>query len=396
VINGRWIKNKGLHIAYATGREISGVINLRKKKGKKNILLYCNSQTMEEHLLNFMEQLEDCPEYVCYLRFGRGYAAGKRQKKEETLFYHKEVNVIENTWKLYFMRWSLIVCADLEHPFWIKKGTIPTMYIGHGSGGVSYDNGETTYDYSKDSLDKNGKPMFDIMLEPNKETAKFMKKDPVYGKTIRSAGYRFAYKLKDASMEKEKYREQLGIRAEKKVVSIWGSWNRESLFHVLGPELFEVCKELKKNGYEFVFSIHPREYIKYDENIQPLGEIVEKQRDEGFLVRSPQDDWLPYMIASDVVVVDYSAMFSLAVLAGKKIVLSDFPDGKVWKKSMHYKIKKIFPVISHASELGAALQEVESTDKYDKEIQRFQEQLYVSQEDYKKFIRNVVSELINN
>ncbi len=29
---------------------------------------------------------------------------------------------------------------------------------------------------------KNGNPMFDMMLEPNKKIAEFMKKDPVFGK----------------------------------------------------------------------------------------------------------------------------------------------------------------------------------------------------------------------
>lgn len=43
-------------------------------------------------------------------------------------------------------------------------------------------NGATTYDYGSDSLDKNGQPIFDVMLEPNKVTAEFMKKDPVFGK----------------------------------------------------------------------------------------------------------------------------------------------------------------------------------------------------------------------
>lgn len=113
-------------------------------------------------------------------------------------------------------------------PVLVKKGVIPTVYIGHGSGAVSYDNGATTYDYGCDSLDKNGNPMFDMMLEPNKKIAEFMKKDPVFGKTIRSGGYRFAWRLKAASEKKEYYRRKLGI-GDKIVVSIWGSWGKDSL-----------------------------------------------------------------------------------------------------------------------------------------------------------------------
>lgn len=391
----RWIKNKFLHAAYVIGREISGVVNARKKEDeKKNILMFCQSPVMEEHLKNFMEQLEDDDRYVFYICFGDGYKAGKKHSPEDTMFRGSRVGVVSEEWRLYVMRWALVVCPDMDYPFWLKRGTIPTLYIGHGSGGISYDGGEHSYDYSSASLDAKGRPLYDIMLEPNKETAKMMKSDPVYGPVIRSAGYRFAYKMKEAASGKEEYQRSLGIPAGKKVVSIWGSWNKESLFHVLGAELFDVCGELKKQGYEFIFSIHPREYQAYADDVQPMGELVENQRENGFFVRSPGEDWLPYMMASDMIVVDYSAMLSLAVLAGKKVILSDFPDSRIWKKSMYYEIKQIFPVIQKARELGPMLEKMEQEDKYDREIRRFQEQLYVSKEEYRTFIRNVTKELI--
>lgn len=392
----KWLINKWKHLAYLIGEQISGFRNTHKKRGiKKKILLFCSSQTMEEHLVNFMEQLEEQPQYTFYLCFGDYYSSGKKQNKSQTLFRDKNVTMITTSWQLYMGLWDLIACADLELPFWVKKGTIPTIYVCHGSGAVSYDNGETTYDYGKDSLDKNGQPIFDVMLEPNKETAKFMKKDPVFGKTIRSGGYRYAWRLKEASEQKEEYKKELGIPAERKVVSVWGSWGEESLFHTLGEDLFRVCEKLKQQGYAFIFSIHPREYQRYDTQIEPLGEKVEACREKGMIVRSPKQDWLPYMMASDVVLIDYSAMLSLAVLAGKKIIQTDFPEGKVWKRSMYAELRNVFPVISRAQDLEAALQEVLTTDRYEKEILRFQSQLYASKEDYKKFIQDTVQELIN-
>lgn len=392
----KWLTNKFRHLAYSTGEQVSGFRNTHKKRGtEKKILLFCSSRTMEEHLVNFMEQLEDQPQYTFYLCFGDYYAAGKKQDKSQTLFRDKKVTMVTSNWQLYMGLWDLIACADLELPFWVKKGTIPTIYVCHGSGAVSYDNGATTYDYGSDSLDKNGQPIFDVMLEPNKETAKFMSKDPVFGKTIRSGGYRYAWRLKEASEKKEEYKKELGIAADRKVVSVWGSWGEESLFHMLGEELFTICEELKQKGYEFIFSIHPREYQRYDEQIEPLGEKVEACRERGMLVRSPQQDWLPYMMASDVVLIDYSAMLSLAVLAGKKIIQTNFPEGKVWRRSMYAELRKVFPVISRAEDLEAALEEVLGTDKYEKEIQRFQSQLYASKEDYKKFIQDTVQDLVN-
>ena len=392
----KWLTNKLKHLVYLTGEQISGFRNTHKKRGtEKKILMFCSSRTMEEHLVNFMEQLEDQPQYTFYLCFGDYYPDGKKQDKNQTLFRDKNVKMVTSSWQLYMGLWDLVACADLELPFWVKKGTIPTVYVCHGSGAVSYDNGETTYDYGSDSLDENGQPIFDVMLEPNKETAKFMSKDPIFGKTIRSGGYRYAWRLKEASEKKEEYKKELGIAADKKVVSVWGSWGEESLFHALGEGLFTVCEELRQKGYEFIFSIHPREYQQYDEHIEPLGEKVEACRKKGMLVRSPQQDWLPYMMSSDVVLIDYSAMLSLAVLAGKKIIQTNFPEGKVWRRSMYAELRKVFPVISRAEDLENALEEVLGTDKYEKEILRFQSQLYASKEEYKKFIQDTVQDLVN-
>lgn len=390
-----WIKNKFLHLGYLIGREISGIINKNSNlNAEKRILLFCSSKTMEEHVLNFYEQIRDIEKYKCYLYFGEKYEKKSKHNIKDTLLAGQNISVINSGWKLYFRRWNLIVCPDLGYPFWIKKTTIPTLYIGHGAGGISYDGGEHTYDYSIYSLDEYGNPMFDIMLEPNKETARIMMNDPVYGKVIRSNGYRFAYKFKDAALRKNEYRKQLHISDNTKLISVWGSWNKDSLFHVLGEQIFDECRKLKEKGYEFVFSIHPLEYQKYSDDIEPMGMLVEQQRKKGFLVRSPHEDWMPFMIASDMVIVDYSAMLSLAVLAGKKVILSSFPNERIWKKSMHYELKQIFPILDNVSQIEETLKLVEETVDYEEHIKRFQEQLYVSQDEYRKFIRNIVEELI--
>ena len=204
VLNRKWLNRKCLFLGKTIGREISGFRNLHHGySDEKHILLFCQSKTMEEHLLNFMEQIEDDFRYRMYLYFGQNFI-----NINNTLFRNKNVAVIEKEWKLYFMRWDLVVCPDMDYPFWIKKGTIPVLYIGHGSGGISYDGGEHSYDYSDASLDSQGCPLFDIMLEPNKETAAKMKQDPIYGKIIRSAGYRFSARIKEASLKKNDYRVQ--------------------------------------------------------------------------------------------------------------------------------------------------------------------------------------------
>lgn len=392
----KWIRNKFLFIYQYLGKWISKYINQRPRKTESpyKILLYCNAPAMEEHLLNYMEQTEEM-DFAFYIVFGGRYKKGIKNPIEQTLFRGKDIKVLRHNWQLFVQWWDLIVCADLELPFWMFKGIIPTLYIGHGISTVSYDNGKTVYDYGPDCCDNDGELLFDRMLEPNRRVAELMKeKDKRFYKAIRYTGYRFAGKIEKESQKGKLYRRGLGIDDKKTVVSFFGSWNRESLFHVLGEGLFSVCESLK-DKYAFIFSIHPIEYNVYNKEIKPMGALVESQREKGFIVRSPGEDWMPYIMASDIVVSDYSTMMSLALLAGKKVILSDFPDKKIGRYSLGYQVKKTFPVLKHADELEKVLNKISCTPEFDQMVERFRSELYVSADDYKKTICSITEELLS-
>ena len=390
-----WVKRKFLFIYKYSGKWISRWINTRKVKenAEYKILLYCNSSTMEEHLLNYMEQTDNLG-YHFYIFFGDSYLKGKKQPLEETLFKNKNIIPIRYMGALFWSRWDLIVCADLEYPFWMFRGIIPLLYIGHGISNVSYDNGKSVYDYGPESRDEDGHLLFDKMLEPNKRVADMLRgENKEYRETICHTGYRFAGKISASAGKKEEYRKSLGITGDKPVVSFFGSWNKESLFHVLGEELFDVCDSLKSE-YTFIFSIHPIEYRQYFPDIKPMGEVVEQQREKGHIVRSPQEDWIPYIMASDIVVADYSTMLSLAILAGKRVILSDFPDTKICVYSLAYQVKKNFPVIRSAKELANALHRVLNVPEFEKMVEIYRQELYVSEEEYKNRVSSITAKMI--
>lgn len=298
-------------------------------------------------------------------------------------------------WKLYFRRWDLIICADLEYPFLLKKGSIPLLHIKHGFSIISYDGGKHTYAYGSDCFDKNGAFLFDVMLEPDLYVAQAMwEEGEQFKKVIKYTGYDLSQRIEKESMRKEYYRQQLGITDDRCVVTFFGSWNKESLFHVLGEELFAKCEKLK-DKYLFIFSIHPNEYRVYDKKVKPLGNLVEEQRKHGFLVRSPREDWLPYMMASDMIVADYTTMTALAILADKKVVLSDFPDSRIWEKSIYYEMKRRLPVIHTAAELEQKLKEAASGEKCKGLVLKCKEDLYVTYDQYQKTVKRITSEMMN-
>lgn len=386
---------KLLFIYQIVGKYISCLVNsCFKNKNKKKILLYSKSPTMEEYLLNYLKIVEKVDKYEFYICFGHEYPNGRKQLLKDTQFKEKNVIELHHDWQLFCRKWDLIVCADLEYPFRLKKGSIPLLHIKHGFSIISYDDGKKTYAYGDDCFDENGSFMFDVMLEPDLSVAKAMwEKGEEYKEKIYFTGYQPSEMLLKEAENKEMYKKSLGISDGKTVVSFWGSWQKDSLFHVLDKALFDECDRLKQD-YMFIFSIHPNEYRIYDKSIEPMGTYVDAQKEKGFLIRSPQENWIPYMMASDIVVADYTTMTALALLVGKKVVMSYFPDQRIWRESLYYKMKHILPVIHKAEELEDILIRALNDESSDIFSNEYRKNLFVPYEKYKEEIKNVTSRLI--
>lgn len=112
------------------------------------------------------------------------------------------------------------------------------------------------------------------------------------------------------------YRRKLGIKDDITLVSVFGTWRKESLFQYLGKEFLDELGRINKNEYMFILSVHPREYVKYDDNIEPAGPLIDEYADKyNFIVRKPSDSYIPYLIASDIVICDYSSLYENALIA---------------------------------------------------------------------------------
>ena len=344
---------------------------------------------MEQHILDYYYQIKH-NNYNVYL-----FYPSMPFKDNNNLFYKKvektDIKVIG--WlKFSFFPWNVIVSADLSLPYFTNK-EVPLLYINHGLHIVSFDSGKTLYAYGAQSKDENGRPKFSIMLEPNKRIAEYMiNHDKSFKYVIKWSGYKFALDVIKALDNYCKYRQELGVSHDTILVGVFGTWNKESLFHTLGEELFHYAWSLRNKGYQFIFSIHPKEYTVYNTEIRPMGSLVEAQREKGFIVRSPSEDWLPYLIASDIIICDYSSLYELAIIAEKKIIFSDFPINKVWEHSIAAKLKKQLPVLKTAEDLEKVLIQVknrgldEITLEYKREI---------INENYKEIVNNVTEELLN-
>jgi hypothetical protein len=125
------------------------------------------------------------------------------------------------------------------------------------------------------------------------------------------------------------------------VLSTWGEF---CLWRTVGDALLEQARELQ-GRYKFVLSAHPHEYAVKPEGQRIWGEYLRTQQQYGFLIREPSESWIPYMVASDIVVSDYTGLIEYAVLLDKPLVLSPVPEALIWKGSVTAKVREFSPIL---------------------------------------------------
>jgi glycosyltransferase involved in cell wall biosynthesis len=345
----------------------------------KYVLLYCESTTMKPHIMDYYSCVRTMDKVRFYIYYPDGWDGevpdGARPVKSRL--------------KALMMPWDLVVCADAKVPLYYNRDEAGIIYINHGLHMISYDEGETLYAYAE------GNGRFSAMLEPNRRYADEMARQ--YPKDlIVHSGYKNADSIVRESHNKLLFRQQLGIAEDEKLIAVFGTWGPDSLFHRVGNALITGAEQLMKEGYRFILSIHPKEYARYDQTTEPLGEYIESLSSKGFIIRNPRESSIKYISAADVVICDYSTLCEEAMIAGKPVVLSDFPMERVWKESIIARYQKRGLVFGN----GSNLRELIETALSDTDLQKFSTELVGDlmppKQGYQEVIREVTANTLSD
>jgi len=310
---------------------------------ERRILLYMSGDAMGAHIRRYCEPLLGEKAYRFFL-YAPDFPEKDDPKNEFQQFVlGRGIPLCDRPRR---HAWDLIVCADLRIPGGFTRDMTPILYVNHGPHIISADGGETLYCYGENARGKDGKPKFTKMCEANQGIMDIMADvDPDLAAVMVHTGFKFAGGMERALQRRVEYRRLLGVTPNTCLVGLFGAWGENSLFHALDEGIFDACDSLRAYGYQFLFSVHPNEYVQYDPRIQPLGPLVEFQRERGMLVRDPREDYLPYMAACDIAISDFGGMAENAILARRKLIFSPFPDGIVWKHSLAAQARKRLPAL---------------------------------------------------
>lgn len=340
-----------------------------KKFGSENkILLYCENTTMKPHIMDYYRCVKGIEKAKFYIYYPDNWNSE----------IPKGVIPVKSKLKALYMPWDLVVCADAKVPLYYRKCEAGILYINHGLHMISYDGGENLYAYDE------GCGKFSGMLEPNKSYAAIMSENT--GETVFHTGYKNSEGLMEQRANRAKYRKQLGFSEDETVVAVFGSWGPDSLFHKVGNALIQQAKDLMKDNYRFILSIHPREYQTYDETVEPLGDYIESLAADGFVIRNPKEPSIDYMVAADIIICDYSSLCEEAMLTGKSVILSDFPASRVWKESIIAKYQKKGIIFDNNSDLRALLRQCNSDSQLSRYASSLVEDLIPPEGGYKKAV----------
>ncbi len=364
---------------------------LQKRRKKRNILLYCVSSTMEPHLMDYYKCIKKLQNTNIYLYYNN-ISNKKIEDFKKYIENETRITYLKNKLLARIKHYDLVVSADLALPFRFNKYAIPCLFVNHGLHIISFDEERNLYTYGKNCLDDKNNIMFTKMLESNSRIAKEVIKDNnSFANIIEPVGYKFAEEIKSNKVKYEEYRKKLNVHKDEKLVLVFGSYNSTSLFHVIGKKLIDEAKEImNKDKYKFILSIHPLEYQKYSENIQPLGEWIESQKKYGFIVRNPKEDYIPYLISSDIVICDYSSLCEATLIANKPLILSEFDRNRVSKYSIEDKIMNIVPIFTKEKSLKEMLKNIKTQN-----LNKYVQEIDVTRNEYEQKVLSITKELLN-
>lgn len=91
---------------------------------------------------------------------------------------------------------------------------------------------------------------------------------------------------------------------------------------------------------------------------------------------------------------DYSTFYELALLAGKKLILSDFPETRVWKYSIARELMKEIPVFKKDTDLEVLIKKVMNSKEYQALFEKYGIELQTEEVSYQKKMKEIVEQLI--
>ncbi len=332
-------------------RRLTKILLGLRRTDTRDVLVCCDDPLMVvDYLAPFWELFRD--DKRLRFRIVLPPWAHKRWNPEQMAYVRRRLPLDETGPRWAGSRaWDLVVYSN--HCFReIMRGS-PSVYIGHGPKCKVLPGQRLEYAYSV--TDRKGRSLYRRIFEERQEDGdRAVRENPALRDTVVVVGSLEHDRVLAHAQDREQFRRQLGFGPKDVVVFMLSTWGKDCLWRTMGDELLAAARGLR-GEFRFILSAHPHEYRPQPDSERVWGEYLRTQTQYGFIVREPSESWIPYMVASDIVLSDYTGLVEYAVLLEKPIVLTPVPEQAIWQESILGKIRRFAPILKDAGKLRECL-----------------------------------------
>lgn len=325
---------------------------LRTRSGTHDVLFLCQNGLMADYLGPIWEILRDEERLRFFVTFPRD---ARIAHEVEKILRQLPVEAIRMG-AAECRPWDLIVTADHGYAKLATRKRCPVIYTGHGMTGKVVEGEGADYSYGPRAKLSDGTPRYSAMLEASHANRdRIQAHDPMLAQTMQVVGSLQDDRLLARQEERDAMRAELGFAAQDRVVLIQSSWGRDSLVHTVGDTLLASAQESKSS--RFILSVHPHEYRPTEDGSPSWGARVRALGEEGFVVREPGQDWIPYLLASDLVISDHTSLVIYGALIAKPTLWVPVPEACIQAGTALARLRALSPVYAPGQDLEAQIEQ---------------------------------------
>ncbi len=328
---------------------------------RRDILFVCENALSAEYLADVWELLSDNKHLRFFLRDSSARWVHGRPGTERYIRQKLPVTIIRSQWDAR-MHWDLIIAADHCRPHLVNNKHCKTLFVPHGiECSLNYTGNQNTF--CDNALDKNGKCRYTRMFTASDASRDIaIESNPVFADPAVVTGDLRYDILTALTAKRKEIRKQMGFKSDDIVVLVLSTCGPDCLYETMGDAILTEAKKLMER-FHFILDVHPYEYRTKPASQRTWGEYLHTQKEHGFIVRHPDEDWMPYMAACDVILADHTSLALYGALLERPVVYVPLPKFLKNNDSLMRRLYELSPVIKDdASDLGQCLQK--ATDDY--------------------------------
>ena len=250
--------------------------------------------------------------------------------------------------------WHLMVFADHDQMDRFPV-CVPKVFIGHGIYGSKLIDG-VPYLHDPHWIEHRGRVFYTRMFESSDYAVECaIRHNPDLRGIAVAVGNLDADRVFALVSEREQIRAGMGYGSEDLVILLQSTYGETSLMESIGRDLIAACaRAAAEHGWEFILQTHPNHWTGPWAEEHPYGKLLlEQEGKPGITVIHHDEDWAPYMVASDMVITDHTSLSMTYALLGKPMLFVAVPGTTLIEGNPGERLARILPKLSDPGSLVA-------------------------------------------